>query len=105
MDEIEDPDDDGVIDIDTKVSFIVMPAKKGFQAVDVKRTDRPKKDAGNATGVESSFGKMNVKENERMDPGWGDSGMSGTADAGWGDSKTDDTGARWGSGADAGWGS
>lgn len=59
MDELEDPDEDGGIEPNTNVSFIVLPAKKGVQAASVKIADPPveKKDDNkeNVPALEKSF--------------------------------------------------
>ena len=41
MSEIVEPDEEGGIDIDTSVSFIIIPARKGFQAAVVTIADPP----------------------------------------------------------------
>lgn len=56
------PDEDGGIEPDTNVSFIVVPAKKGLQAAAVTIADPPKdekeNDKENEPALEKSFGDM-----------------------------------------------
>ena len=56
------PDEDGGIEPDTNVSFIVIPAKKGLQAAVVTIADPPKdeksKDKESEPALEKSFGDM-----------------------------------------------
>ena len=104
-------------DIDTIVSFIVIPAKKGFQAAAVTIADPPQKeDAGlvNDPPLENAMEEMHVtdlNENTATDGGWGNGvaesevTTNGTAGGEWGNdvsgtdnTATDTAGEDWGSG-------
>ncbi|KAL6721649.1 hypothetical protein ACLMJK_000753 [Lecanora helva] len=77
MSEIEEPDEDGGIDVDTGVSFIVVPARKGIQAAAVKIADPPKEEDEQdvQTGLEADVAGW----------GFGESGGAVAEDAGgWG---------------------
>ena len=66
MSEIETPDDNGGIDADTNVSFIVIPAKKGIQAAAVTIADppeEPKEETLSEPTLETSFADLGVTEN------------------------------------------
>ncbi|KAF6230560.1 hypothetical protein HO173_011097 [Letharia columbiana] len=74
--EIETPDDAGGIDPETMVSFIIIPAKKGFQAAAVTIADPPKEEEttqeneapwgtaaeDNETPLETAMEEMHVSE-------------------------------------------
>ena len=69
MSEIEEPDEQGGIDKDTGVSFIIIPARsgKGLQAAAVTIADPPVADktsepATPITAIEDSFGELRVGE-------------------------------------------
>ena len=102
MDEILTPDEDGGIEPGSHVSYIVIPAKKGVQAVAVTLVPPPgeRKEDAPATGIDSSFAQMGFGQSQdNSNAGWGDENAK--PDAGWGESKGSDAG--WGT--DAGWGS
>lgn len=80
--EIETPDDAGGIDVDTMVSFIIVPARKGFQAAAVTIADPPKEEEGdkeNETPLEKAIEEMHVTEASEttMDAPIGDWGSGG----------------------------
>ena len=64
MSEIETPDDEGGIDADTNVSFIVIAAKKGIQAAAVTICDPPEPKVEtqkeNVAPIESSFADLGL---------------------------------------------
>ena len=65
MSEIETPDDDGGIDEDTNVSFIIIPARKGVQAAAVTIADppeEPKEETLSEPTLETSFADMGVTD-------------------------------------------
>ena len=115
---IVDPDEQGGLEPGTGVSFIIIPAKKGFQAAAVTVEDPPKPEP---KPLETSMANLNVDDTATAEDGWGDdavtAGYSGgndaataTADDGWGEGATETKagGACGGevaeTKADAGWG-
>ena len=79
MSNIETPDEEGGLEPETGVSFIVVPAKKGFQAVNVRVEDPPEP---TATPVETSLAGLNIHEKATDEGAWG--GNEAPADDGWG---------------------
>ncbi|KAL9132630.1 MAG: hypothetical protein Q9175_006194 [Cornicularia normoerica] len=85
MSEIETPDDAGGIDPDTTVSFIIIPARKGFQAVAVTIADPPKEegaDKENEVPLETAMEQMHVTEanettTDATNGDWGSWGSGG----------------------------
>lgn len=72
MSEIMEPDEEGGIDIDTGVSFIIIPARKGLQAAIVTIADPPvvekMPEPAAAPMIEDSFADLNVgKEEDKTD--------------------------------------
>ena len=68
MSEIMDPDEEGGIDIETGVSFIIVPARKGLQAAMVTVADPPIvekiPESDTAPAIEDSFADLNVEKKE-----------------------------------------
>ena len=68
MSEIVEPDEEGGIDIDTDVSFIIVPARKGLQAAVVTIADPPvvekTPEPFTAPAIEDSFADLNVGKEE-----------------------------------------
>ena len=65
MSEIETPDDDGGIDENTYVSFIIIPARKGVQAAAVTVAEPPeesKDEIPSEGALETSLADMVVTE-------------------------------------------
>ena len=64
MSEIVEPDEAGGIDIDTGVSFIIVPARKGLQAAVVTVADPPMVEKTpepvTAPAIEDSFADLDV---------------------------------------------
>lgn len=81
MSEIQTPDEDGGIEPDTNVSFIVIAARKGVQAAAVTMAERPKENEDeNEATLEESFGGIEVKDHGNGDTGEGEA----AAEDGWG---------------------
>ena len=72
MSEIMDPDDDGGIEPETGVSFIIVPAKKGLQAAAVTIADPPAIEEAieekEEPALETSFENLNVGNDENVPP-------------------------------------
>ena len=71
MSEIMDPDEDGGIEPETGVSFIVVPAKKGLQAAAVTIADPPaveEKKEEPEPPLETTFENLNVRNDENVPP-------------------------------------
>ena len=101
---------DPLTDLDTNVSFIMVPAKKGFQAADVTIADPPKKEeAEPENGAPSAamegvhLGETNAPTSDTTFGGWGNDASetngtttetaTETTDGGWGNdaSETNET--------------
>lgn len=71
MSEIMDPDEDGGIDLETGVSFIIVPAKKGVQAAAVTIADPPtieEKKEEPEPALETAVENLNVGNDENVPP-------------------------------------
>ena len=83
MDELENPDEDGGIEPNTNVSFIVIPAKKGVQAASVTVAEPPPPETDND------------KENEpALVQSFGDFGLGGGEEDGFGTAGKEATGGK-----------
>lgn len=68
MSEIMDPDEDGGIEPDTGVSFIIVPARKGSQAAAVTIADPPMEEEKEEPALTTSFQDLNVGNDENAPP-------------------------------------
>ncbi|KAL8788505.1 MAG: hypothetical protein Q9195_007282 [Heterodermia aff. obscurata] len=72
MSEIVEPDEEGGIDIDTGVSFIIIPARKGLQAASVTIADPPvvekTPEPETPLAIEDSFAALDVGKDVEADP-------------------------------------
>ena len=64
-----DPDEEGGIEPETGVSFIIVPAKKGLQAAAVTIADPPAiEEKKEEPALETSFENFNVENDENVPP-------------------------------------
>lgn len=69
MSEILAPDEDGGIEPETGVSFIIVPARKGLQAAAVTIADPPAiEEKKEEPSLETSFEDLNVGNDENVPP-------------------------------------
>lgn len=116
---------DPLTDLDTIVSFIIVPAKKGFQAADVTIADPPKKEEAEPENEAPSvamegmhLGETNAPTSDTTFGGWGNDASetngtttetaTETTNGGWGNdaSETNETTTETATETtDGGWGS